>query len=61
MSDQKATNITWHDHIVTREERERLNGHRGAVIWFTGLSASGKSTLANAVDGALYERGRHTL
>lgn len=50
-------NITWHDHSVTRPERERLNGHRGCVIWLTGLSASGKSTVANRVDQKLYERG----
>ena len=57
MTEQKATNITWHDHAVTHEERHALNGHRGAILWFTGLSGSGKSTLANAVAGALYERG----
>ena len=51
------TDITWHDHSVTRIERERLNGHRGCVVWFTGLSASGKSTIANLVDVKLYERG----
>lgn len=42
---------------MSREEREKLNGHRGAVLWFTGLSGSGKSTLANAVDRKLNERG----
>lgn len=52
-----GSNITWHSHSVTREMRERLNGHRGDVIWFTGLSASGKSTVANLVDQKLYERG----
>lgn len=55
-----STDITWHDHSVTRIERERLNGHRGCVIWFTGLSASGKSTIANLVDVKLYERGAHS-
>ncbi|AXN46185.1 Adenylyl-sulfate kinase [Mycobacterium marinum] len=50
------SNITWHSHSVTRVERERLNGHRGCVIWFTGLSASGKSTIANLVDQKLCER-----
>jgi len=50
-------NITWHDHSVTRIDREKLNGHRGCVIWLTGLSASGKSTVANLVDQKLYERG----
>ncbi|OBI37315.1 adenylyl-sulfate kinase [Mycobacterium sp. E1386] len=52
-----STNITWHDHQVSREARERLNGHKGCVIWFTGLSASGKSTVANIVEQKLYERG----
>jgi adenylylsulfate kinase len=51
------TNVTWHDHRVSREERERLHGHRGCVIWFTGLSGSGKSTLANVVDHLLAGRG----
>jgi adenylylsulfate kinase len=55
-----ANNITWHRHNVTRGERERLNGHRGCVIWFTGLSASGKSTVANLVEQKLYERGVRT-
>jgi len=50
-------NITWHPHTVTRSEREQLNGHRGCVIWFTGLSGSGKSTVANLVDRKLFERG----
>ncbi|MBK1703788.1 adenylyl-sulfate kinase [Halochromatium glycolicum] len=54
---ENDTNITWHEHRVTREERERLHGHRGCVIWFTGLSGSGKSTLANVVDHMLAARG----
>lgn len=55
-----ATNITWHDHQVTRADRQRLNGHRGVVLWFTGLSGAGKSTVANAVDVLLHHRGVHT-
>jgi len=55
-----ATHITWHDHQVTRAERQRLNGHRGVVLWFTGLSGAGKSTVANAVDTLLHQRGVHT-
>jgi len=54
MTDQKATNITWHDHNVSIDDSEKLHGHRGATIWFTGLSASGKSTVANAVAAALH-------
>ena len=57
MSKQKATNITWHHASVTREGREKLLGHKGAVIWFTGLSASGKSTIAHEVENILHERG----
>ncbi len=60
MTDQKATHIYWHDGTISRKERERLKGHRGFTIWFTGLSASGKSTLAVATEVALHERGIHT-
>ncbi len=61
MVEQKATNITTHQGKVARHDRERLNGHRGFTLWFTGLSASGKSTLAVAVEEALYERGCRTF
>ena len=54
------TNVTWHDHQVTRRKREALNGHKGCVIWLTGLSASGKSTTANVLDHKLYEMGVHS-
>jgi adenylylsulfate kinase len=49
--------VVWHEHTVSREDREHLNGHRGCVVWFTGLSGCGKSTVANAVDKLLHERG----
>jgi len=66
------TNVTWHEHQVSRSSREALNGHRGCVIWFTGLSGSGKSTIANTLDHKLHQSGmrssvldgdnvRHTL
>ncbi len=55
------TNVTWHEHSVTREEREKLNDHRGCVIWFTGLSACGKSTVSNLVDHKLHKRGVHSF
>ena len=61
MTEQKATNVTWHDHQVTQAERQKLNGHKGAVLWFTGLSGCGKSTIANAVDAILHSRGVHTF
>jgi len=61
MTQQKATNIIWHQGAISQEDRERLNGHRGFTVWFTGLSASGKSTVAVALEEALYERGARTF
>jgi adenylylsulfate kinase len=57
VSEQRATNITWHPHRVTREDRERLLRQRGATIWLTGLSGSGKSTLAVAAEEILISQG----
>ncbi|HKB40818.1 MAG TPA: adenylyl-sulfate kinase [Gemmataceae bacterium] len=58
MADQnKATNITWHEGHVTREERTPLLQQKGATIWFTGLSGSGKSTIAFTLEHALVQRG----
>jgi len=54
-------NVTWHDHQVTRNNRESMNGHKGCVIWFTGLSGSGKSTIANALDYKLHQWGKHSV
>src|SRR4030095_13061422 len=51
------TQVVWHAHSVSREDRERLNSHAGCVVWFTGLSGCGKSTVANLVDRMLYEQG----
>ena len=51
------SDITWHDHSVSRQSREQLLGQSGCVVWFTGLSGSGKSTVANAVDHKLYAIG----
>jgi adenylylsulfate kinase len=53
----KATNITWHEGHVTREERGSLLGQKGATLWFTGLSGSGKSTIAFTLEHALVQRG----
>ena len=53
----KSQNITWHHAIITKEDRERLLGQKGVTLWFTGLSRSGKSTLATEVEKRLYERG----
>ena len=60
MAQQVATNITWHDHSVSSDDRKKLKGHKGAVLWFTGLSACGKSTIANTVDHMLHSLGKHT-
>ena len=59
MAGSKSSNITWHAGHVTREERARIYGHRGATLWFTGLSGSGKSTVARRVELGLAERGHH--
>lgn len=49
--------VVWHDHAVRRADRERLNGHRGCVVWLTGLSGCGKSSVANVVDARLHALG----
>lgn len=51
----EKTEVTWHLQTVTRAEREQLNGQHGCVVWFTGLSGSGKSTTASLVDRKLHE------
>lgn len=56
-----STNVVWHNATVTRARRESQNGHRGAIIWFTGLSGAGKSTLAHAVEESLHQRGCRTF
>ena len=57
MNEQKATNVHWHGGEINRPERAQLLGHGGATLWFTGLSGSGKSTIAVALEQALYQRG----
>ena len=57
----KSRNITWHHPIITREDRERLLGQKGFTLWFTGLSRSGKSTLATELENRLFERGYVTF
>lgn len=58
MAEQKATNVHWHEGEVNREDRAQLLGHKGATIWFTGLSGSGKSTVAVALEQALLREGK---
>ncbi|NLY00054.1 MAG: adenylyl-sulfate kinase [Rhodopirellula sp.] len=60
MSQDPHVQVHWHEHAVAREEREKLNGHGGCVVWFTGLSACGKSTIANLVDHKLHSMGVHS-
>lgn len=57
MTDEHQVHVHWHEHAVSREEREAAAGHRGCVVWFTGLSACGKSTIANLVDHKLHSAG----
>ena len=57
---KQNNNTTWFNGLVTREDREKLHKHKGAVIWFTGLSASGKSTIAHHLEKRLYELGCST-
>lgn len=56
-----SSNIVWHNHKVTRAERATIKHQKPCLLWFTGLSGSGKSTIANALDVALHERGYHTF
>ncbi|HHN66284.1 MAG TPA: adenylyl-sulfate kinase [Nitrospirae bacterium] len=55
--DRRENHVVWHDGDVKREDRNRINGHRSGLLWFTGLSASGKSTIAHKVERNLFERG----
>lgn len=57
MAEQKATNVTWHEGNVTRDERQAALKQKGATLWFTGLSGSGKSTVACAFEQALLNSG----
>ena len=58
MTESKATNITWHAGQINRADREKNLGQKGATVWLTGLSGSGKSTVAVAVEAELVKRGK---
>ena len=60
MAEVKATNVHWHEGQIKQENREKMNGHKGVCIWYTGLSGSGKSTIAVRVEEKLFERGIKT-
>jgi adenylylsulfate kinase len=53
--------VHWHEHAVSREQRENRNGQAGCVVWLTGLSACGKSTIANLLDHRLHSMGLHSF
>lgn len=53
-------NIVWHDHHVSKEQRSKIKNQKPCILWFTGLSGSGKSTIANAVESKLLELNKHT-
>jgi len=58
---KQKSDIVWHEHTVSRQDREARLGQRGVVVWFTGLSGCGKSTIANELDRQLNELGRATM
>lgn len=57
----KSSNTVWHEATVTRERREKLNAHKSVILWFTGLSGSGKSTVAHSVEEQLHQLGCKTF
>jgi adenylylsulfate kinase len=59
MAEQKATNITWHEGTVSRSERQQLLNQKGVTVWMTGLSASGKSTIACILEQMLLHKKKH--
>ncbi len=56
----EVKNIIPHDHTITKENRQALKGHKSCILWYTGLSGSGKSTVANKVEEKMFEMGLHT-
>lgn len=59
MSEQKATNVTWHEGSVSQKERQQLLNQKGVTVWMTGLSASGKSTIACILEQMLLHKKKH--
>ncbi|MBE9561543.1 MAG: adenylyl-sulfate kinase [Proteobacteria bacterium] len=57
----KSSNTVWHHATVTRQRRADLNSHKSTLLWFTGLSGAGKSTVAHALEESLYQMGYHTF
>jgi adenylylsulfate kinase len=61
MPTESKVQVHWHEHAVSRDQREDRHGHHGCVVWFTGLSACGKSTVANLLDHRLHGMGVHSF
>ncbi len=61
MNTPVKNNLVWHPATVTRADRERMNGQRAMLLWFTGLSGAGKSSIAQALEEALHQGGRRTF
>lgn len=61
MPHDEQVQVHWHEHAVSRQDREQLNGHAGCVVWLTGLSACGKSTIANLLDHKLHSMGARSF
>ncbi len=61
MAAQKSSNVVWHHGMVTKEDREKITGHKACTVWMTGLPASGKSTVAVALEKVLWDRGVHAF
>jgi adenylylsulfate kinase len=60
-NEETSSNVVWHHATVTRERRQQQNGHKSVILWFTGLSGAGKSSLAHAVEEQLYQLGSRTF
>lgn len=60
MTEVKSRNVYWHEGVISKEDRERLHKHKGICLWYTGLSGSGKSTIARKVEEKLFEMGIST-
>ena len=61
MAIEEKVEVVWHENSVSRADREKLNGNKGGILWFTGLSACGKSTVANVLDHKLNQMGVHSV
>ncbi len=61
MAQEKSSNVVWHQATIERKHREKMNEHKSAILWFTGLSGAGKSTLAHAVEEILHEKNVRTF